>query len=405
MSTAAILDHLETHEKLYRGLFHSLPVPMVQIDRRELAQIFLRMRAEGIHDLMEHFEIHPDFYEFATHCMRVVDVNSRALELFRARDASELIGPAARLWSESRATIQRAMAARYSGAQRFEAEMKIRTLDGELRDVLYVADYPNQLSLIAPGISCFIDISDRVKSQTMLAQLQAEFAHAARVAMLGELTASIAHEVNQPLGAILTNGEAALRWLSRPEPDLGELRALSKRIIADGQRAADIIRRIRYMATRRTPEHAPVGLNGIIEEVMLFLSPELKRQGVQASLELAAGPAEVAGDRVQLQQVFANLAVNAIQAMAAAAERRLIIRTTHVDVGTISAEVEDTGPGIPEAHLDRLFESFFSTKEDGMGIGLAICRSIVEAHGGRIAAENLPGGGARFRFTLPVAGN
>jgi PAS domain S-box-containing protein len=396
---------LETSERLYRGLFHSLPVPMVQLDRRELARIFLGMRAEGIEDLTGYFEAHPDFYEFAANSIQVVDANSRAIELFRARNASELLGPAARLWSESRATIQRAMAARFSGAERFEAEIKIRTLDGQLRDVLYVADYPNCLSRIAPGISCFIDISDRVKTQTMLAQLQAEFTHAARVAVLGELTASIAHEVNQPLGAILTNGEAALRWLSRPEPDLGELRALSNRTIADAQRAADIIRRIRYMALRRTPEQTPVALNGVVEEVMLFLSPELKRQGVRASVELASTLPDVMGDRVQLQQVFANLAVNAIQAMATVAERRLVIRTTHLDVGTIRADVEDTGPGIPEAQFVHLFESFFSTKEDGMGIGLAICRSIVEAHGGRIAAENLPGGvGARFRFTLPVAG-
>jgi PAS domain S-box-containing protein len=394
---------LENSEERYRGLFHFLPVAMLQVDRCEVADVFKALHRDGIRDLQAYFRQHPDFYDYATNSIRVIEVNERAIELFKARDADQLIGPLARVWSEARETIQASMAARFSGSPRFEAEMKIRTFDDQLRDVLYVAHFPEAYEREALGLSCLVDISDRVEAQGKLARVQAEFAHAARVSMLGELTASIAHEVNQPLGAILTSGETAMRWLDRPEPDLGELRALAARTVSDARRAGDIIRRIRSMASHGEPELLPLALNDVVEEVMVFLGPELRRQAVEATLNLAADLPSVRGDRVQLQQVFANLAVNALQAMADQGERRLIIRTAQTEPKTVYAEVEDTGPGIPPGQLDHLFQSFFTTKKGGMGIGLAICRSIVESHGGRLGATNLSGGaGARFRFTLPA---
>jgi PAS domain S-box-containing protein len=393
---------LETSEERYRTLFHFLPVALIQLDRQELADVFEGLHVQGVQDLKHYFDTHPGFYEYAINSIQVVEVNDRALELFGAHDASQLRGPVARLWSEARETQHEVMAARFRGASRVEAQMKIKMFDGRLRDVLYVAYFPEAFRQVALGLACLVDISDRVKAQAMLAQVQSEFAHAARVSMLGELTASIAHEVNQPLGAILTNGEAALRWLDRPEPNLPELRALSIRTIADARRAAEIIRRIRSMAARGEPEQSPLALNNVVEEVMLFLHPELRRQGVETTLDLAPDLPEVLGDRVQLQQVFANLAVNAMHAMSTSDPRRLTIRTMLVEGQTLCAEVEDTGHGIADVHIESLFQSFFTTKEGGMGIGLAICRSIIEAHGGHIEALNSPDRrGARFRFMLP----
>ncbi len=163
------------------------------------------------------------------------------------------------------------MAARFSGAARFEAEMKIRTFDDQIRDALYVAHFPEAYDeREALSLVCMLDISDRVEAQAKLSRMQAEFAHAARVSMR-ELTASIAHEVNQPLGAILTSGETAIRWLDRQEPDLGELRALAKRTVSDARRAGDVIRRIRSMASHGEPELVQLALNDVVEEVMLFL--------------------------------------------------------------------------------------------------------------------------------------
>ena len=338
---------LETSEARYRSLFRVLPVALVQLDRRELVGGFERIHAEGVHDLLQYFEAHPDFYEYATNAIRVIEVNRRAVELFGAQDESQLLGPVARLWSEAPDVIKQSMAARFSGASRFEAEMKIRTFDNRIRDVLYVAYFPEAFNYMALGLGCLVDISDRVNAQTMLAHVQAEFAHAARVSMLGELTASIAHEVNQPLGAILTNGEAALRWLNRPEPNLGELRALSTRTIADARRAADVIHRIRGLATRTEPEQSPLSLNTVIEEVMLFLGAELARQQVDAELNLAPDLPEAIGDRVQLQQVFANLAVNAMHAMVGSAQKKLVIRTTQLENRAVAPRSKIPAPASP----------------------------------------------------------
>jgi signal transduction histidine kinase len=386
----------------YRKLFHFVPVPLVELDRHKLAAKFQEMQKSGVKDLLQYFEANPAFFEYAVSSIHVLDVNRRTLELFRTHDPENLRGPATRLWSEAHATIKRSMTARFSGAPGFSAEMKIRTFDGELRDVLYFADFPEAISDDALGLACFVDITDRVAAQEALAQVQSDFAHAARVSMLGELTASIAHEVNQPLGAILTNGEAALRWLKRPEPDLGELRSLATRTVKDARRAADIIQRVRAMAVRGETQYVPLDLNSLVEEAMTFLRAELSRHDIQIMFELASKLPNVLGDRVQLQQVFVNLAVNAMHAMANHSERRLTIRTMQLKPGLVGAAVEDTGPGISPENIDRLFGSFFTTKTGGMGIGLAICRSIIEAHGGRIEAGNQSGGGAHFSFTLPA---
>jgi len=287
----------------------------------------------------------------------------------------------------------------------FQGEIRVRTFTGQILDVLYVTDFPEAAREPALGLACLVDISERVRAQQALAKTQAEFAHAARVSVLGELTASIVHEVNQPLCAVLNNAEAALRWIDRPQPNIDEVRTLSMRIMRDVTRAAEIVQRIRALAGGREPERLPVHINMMIEEVMVFLSPELARQDVQATLELDPRQPCVLGDRVQLQQVLVNIAVNAIHAMATrgSGTRRLVIRTRNDDLSLVRVELEDTGPGIVADHLDHLFKSFFTTKADGMGIGLAICRSIIDAHGGRITAENLVApGGARFSFSLPA---
>jgi PAS domain S-box-containing protein len=250
------------------------------------------------------------------------------------------------------------------------------------------------------------DITERVRAQEMLQRVQADFAHAARVAMLGELTVSIAHEVNQPLAAIVINGEVGLRLLDRSEPDLAEVREVTKCVVDDARRAADVIARARTMATRQSPERAVLSVDEVIGEALLFLRHEVQSHGLIVTHHSNPMAPKVLGDRTQLQQVFVNLTVNAIQAMAQTEtmHRTLAIRTTLSDPGTCVCTFEDSGPGIKPEHLDRLFDSFFTTKAagTGMGLGLAISRSIIEAHGGRIQADNQSAyGGARFTFTLP----
>jgi PAS domain S-box-containing protein len=392
----------ETSEQRYRNLFHFVPIALIQLDRTELAHVFETLKAQGVDDLARYIEDHPEFTEFAMNSIRIREVNRRTVALFGAEHAGQMLGPVTRLWTENPEIFRQSMAARFRGAARHETEIKIRTFDGRILDVLYVTDFPEALRYAPLGLACLIDVTDRVKAQATLAEVQADFAHAARVSMLGELTASIAHEVNQPLGAILTTAETALRWLGRAQPDLDELRALSKRTIGDAQRAADIIDRIRAMATRHEVQQECLALNPVVHDVLVFLGPELRRQSVATVLELEPNLPDILADRVQLQQVIANIAINAVQAMDGRDERRLAIRTTLQNPDMTCVEIADTGPGIPPEQFSRLFQSFFTTKRGGMGIGLAMCRSIIEAHGGAIEAANLAGGGACFRFTLPV---
>jgi C4-dicarboxylate-specific signal transduction histidine kinase len=283
----------------------------------------------------------------------------------------------------------------------------MRRLDGNHVDVLFTAcNLPTAMraGTVLVGI---IDLSERNRAQYMLQQLQADFAHAARVSMLGELTASIAHELNQPLAAIATSGEACLRWLDRPQPDVEEVRASNQRMLIDARRASDIISRVRAMATRRGPERTPLLLDDVIREALLFLRHEVQAHHVTVSQHIDPRVPQVLADRTQLQQVIVNLAVNAMRAMeqAGTADRRLNFRTCAPDEATVLCIVEDSGPGIALEHQPHLFDSFFTTKDCGLGMGLSICRSIIEAHGGRITAENQAGqGGARLCFTLPANG-
>jgi PAS domain S-box-containing protein len=348
---------------------------------------------------------HPEFLQRALDGLIVDEVNQRAVQMFGAHDPSEMAGSVARYWRESPEAFLRGLETRYRGERLFQEETKVMTLDGRVIDVLCTSARLGKADDLEISLVSFIDISERKRAHETLQQLQANFAHAARIATLGELTGLIAHEVNQPLAAVMANGEAALRWLGRSEPDVTEASESIRSIVGDAQRAGDIIARIRAMAARRAPERTRLSLHEIIEESMIFLRHEFQSKDVAVSLDLAPELPAVLGDRIQLQQVLVNLGINAMQAMANTdtGRRKLVIRTM-LDGNTLCCMLEDSGPGIEPAHLDQLFERFFTTSNSGVGMGLPISRSIIEAHGGQIRADNASAhGGARFSFTLPAA--
>jgi two-component system sensor kinase FixL len=248
------------------------------------------------------------------------------------------------------------------------------------------------------------DITERNQAQEALHQAQAELAHVTRVTTLGELTASIAHEVNQPLTAIVTNGEACLRWLGRDVPDMDESRGAVERMIREARRASQVVARLRALAKKVDPEMAALDVNDVINEVVLLVQREITSHRVSLRLDLASSLPTVRGDRVQLQQVIINLMMNGIQAMAAVRDHRreLVIRSRAHEVDQILVSVQDNGIGIDAENENLLFKAFFTTKPEGMGMGLSICRSIIDAHGGRIWAAANRSPGATFQFTLPT---
>ncbi|MDB5519307.1 MAG: hypothetical protein JWQ17_6065 [Tardiphaga sp.] len=235
---------------------------------------------------------------------------------------------------------------------------------------------------------------------------QAELARVGRLTTMGELVASIAHEVNQPLTGIMIHGDACLRWLNRDEPDLGEVRDALSRIQQDSRRAAQIIENLRALTKKSGPQLRRLDINGAIQEILALIRTELTQHNLVLHTHLSTGDRTVFGDRVQLQQVVLNLIMNSIEAMSAVTDRPkvLTISSERVETGDVLVAVKDTGTGIDPAIAVRIFESFFTTKPNGMGIGLSICRSIIEGHGGRFwASPNRPHG-AVFQFTLPADG-
>jgi C4-dicarboxylate-specific signal transduction histidine kinase len=231
--------------------------------------------------------------------------------------------------------------------------------------------------------------------------------HANRVATMGQLTASIAHEVSQPIAATVTNAQTALRWLDAQPPDLEETRQAVARIVKNGMRAGDVLDRIRALIKKAPPRQDGLEINEAILEVIALTHGEMLKNDVSVQTRLAEGLPPIQGDRVQLQQVILNLIINAIEAMSGTNEgsRELLISTTRAEPDGVLVVVQDSGPGMAPASLARLFETFYTTKPNGLGMGLPICRSIIEAHGGRLwATANVPQG-AIFQFTVPAHPN
>jgi PAS domain S-box-containing protein len=254
------------------------------------------------------------------------------------------------------------------------------------------------------GVAFVLDLTERKHVEGALRDAQANLAHVVRITTLGELTTSIAHEVNQPLAGVVANTEACLRWLDRETPDLEEARRSVRWIMDDGNRASEVIRRVRALAKKTSIEKVALDLNEIIREVTALVQRELISHAVSLRMELALTPSTILGDQVQLQQVIINLVMNGIEAMQSVTKRprELVIRSRMDETGQVLVSVTDCGVGIAADHADRLFNAFYTTKSGGMGMGLSICRSIIEAHGGRLSATaNLPFG-ATFQFTLPV---
>ncbi|MFP3563420.1 PAS domain S-box protein [Paraburkholderia sp. SIMBA_030] len=330
-------------------------------------------------------------------------------ETYQILDYSKHVTPSFQLilersHPEDIALVRHAYQPNGAGAPIVDVEHRLAMPDGSVKYVHYVARLAAPQSANPEYVGALMDVTERQVAQEALDRSTAELAHVTRVTMLGELAASIAHEVTQPLAAIATCGDAGLRWLNRSQPDLKEVGQSINQMIRDARRASDVIRQIRSMAQKRDPSHAILNLNAIVRESIELVRRELDGHRVEVDADYACPPPSVCADRVQLQQVIINLVMNGVQAMSGITgrPRELRIRTRCFDARHAQVIVEDSGTGISEENAGRLFNAFFTTKAEGMGMGLSICRSIVEAHGGRIWAESQEGKGAVLQFLLPL---
>jgi PAS domain S-box-containing protein len=294
-------------------------------------------------------------------------------------------------------------------AERRDIELEYRYVrsDGSLGHH-YSVGHPvlNEKGELVEYVGTVLDITDRKRAEQALQKAQAELAHMSRVTTMIELTASLAHEINQPIAAAVTNASACVRWLARAHPEVEEARAAASRMMKDATRAADIIGRIRALFKKGPPQRELVDVNEVIREMIVLLRSEATRYSISLHTELAAGLAKVAADRVQLQQVLMNLMLNGIDAMKnVAAGAELTVKTQRTENDQLLVSICDTGVGLPRDQADRIFNAFFTTKADGTGMGLPISRSIIESHGGRLWAIANQGAGATFCFTLPVKGD
>jgi PAS domain S-box-containing protein len=308
-----------------------------------------------------------------------------------------------RIHPDDRAGAQQTIDRATCDGKDFNHEYRLLLPDGSVKHVHATAHAVADASGGIEFVGAVTDVTARKRAEEKLHEAQAELAHVARVTALGELAASLAHEVNQPLAAVVANAAACQRWLDRAPPNLEEARSTVQSIIKDGNRAGEVIQRVRGLVNKTVDQKVPLDINEVINEVITLLRHELVSHKMSLRMELAPAPGLVLGDRIQLQQVILNLIINGMEAMQPVTDRsrELVIRTNEDEAHQILVTVSDCGIGLAAGSADRLFDAFFTTKSGGMGMGLSICRSIVEAHGGRLQASANAGPGATFQFTLP----
>ena len=287
--------------------------------------------------------------------------------------------------------------------QNFELVKRLQRKDGKLIWIqLYVFRIADRAATGQHTFGMVFDITEKMQAQDALQAAHAELERSAHVSRMGAMTASIAHEMNQPLAAIVANASAGLRWAERIPPAIDRARECFEQIVRAGQHAADVLEGVRTMFKSKELASVQIDLNQLINEVLTLVQGAVKRHDITVRTELDAAIMPVTGNRVQLQQVLFNLITNAIEAMETVADRTMLVKSERENSGQVRVTVEDSGTGIEPQHVDKIFGSFFTTKVDGMGMGLSICQSIIESHGGRLCASPGRSRGAVFQFTLPT---
>ncbi|KAA0590477.1 signal transduction histidine kinase [Azospirillum lipoferum] len=391
----------------HADLFEISPISILCEDWSGVKRAIDAVIAGGVEDFDRFLDDNPQFFFDVRRFHRILDANRSALDLLGFRDKETFLEESRLRLPANPASNAQVFKAMVRGDTVCQGERVLHTKDGRVVPILWRASLPagpadpdaySRLYFFA------VDVSELKRVQDALMAAQANLSHAGRLSLVGELAASLTHEVSQPLVSIASHAAAATRWLSRQPPNLDEVATSLNRITVSTQHAVRIVGKMRSFARRGELVTEPMTPQDCIADAVTLVEHEAYRQKTRIAVDVPPHLPTIVGDRTQIQQVIVNIAYNAIQAMQAAKspERRIAIDASADDGEAVTFTVADTGPGIPDELLARVFQPFFSTKEEGMGLGLSICKTIVEEHGGKLWAANGPQG-AILSFSLPVA--
>lgn len=393
---------LKDSEARYRSIFDRTRVALCERDYSRLRQHLIQLKTQGITDIEDYARTHPDFVHKCIGMTDTVAANEAAYELLGVD-----LGQAHRLGSlfvPRDDQFVHVLQALLDEQRYFENKVEFHTQSGEERLALLSISFPSDPAAFNRVVLSMVDITQRELAQKALVEAQAELTKASRAATVGALSASLAHELNQPLGAIMLNAQTVLRWLDRDPPDLTAVRRSAERIIRDSDRASEIIQNTRNMLSQAKRRVESIDLTMLVRETIALMEHELQRSSTQVRMAQNWRSPVIEGVRIELQQVIINLVTNAIQAMEASRtrSRSIVITIGRTDNDHAVISIRDSGPGIDQDTLKRLFMPFHTTKASGMGMGLSICRSTVEASGGTLTGTNHETSGAEFEMRLPI---
>jgi signal transduction histidine kinase len=394
---------LERSERRYRSIFEQNHVSLCELDLAELREHLDGLKDQGVVDLAEYADSEPSFYANCARLIRFADVNDATIGLLGCTARDRVLAPIGQFLPLGSDLLPQLVLATQIGQERFEREVRLVRADGKEVIVLFILAFPNDQQALDRVACAMIDVTEREKAKEALQAAQGELARAGRAAAVGAISASIAHEVNQPIGAVVMFAQACTRWLQATPPDLKAASTAAERVVQHSLRASQIIQRTREQLKGQKREPELIDLKEVISDVANLLERELLAASARLTVGVSVSSGLIHADRVEIQQVLVNLITNGLHAMASTdpAAREIAISVEDVETDLISISVRDNGTGVTPTDLAKLFNPFFTTKAEGMGMGLAICKTIIEAHGGTLSATNHATGGAVFVMNLP----
>lgn len=395
---------LRESEARYRSIFDRTRVALWERDYSELRDFLAVLRSSGVSDFSAYAKTHPDFISSCFDMIKIVAANDAAVELIGPSASSPGGGFISRFIPKDSEAFVGILQAIAEGERHFEDDAEVICDDGQRKSVIISISFPDDPAAFNRVVLSMVDITHREEARKALAEAQVELGKASKIATVGVLSASLAHELNQPLGAIGVNSQTLIRWLDRSPPDLDAAKRSAERILRDSARASDIIMNTRSKLTSAAKEPEPIAITALVRDTLTLMEHDLQRDGISVEVVERSSMPSFYGVKLEMQQVLINLISNAAQSISAAIpERRLvtIILDSPGYSDHLSIAVRDTGHGLISDIQQKIFTPFFTTKETGMGMGLAFCRSAVEAIGGTLEGKNHPDGGALFEIRLP----